>query len=129
LPPPPSPPPARAVGRALPSDREVLGIMESWFEKPDARFVLQCKLYTDTIINSRDPKIIHMLFIQAVYNVITGAYPTNEKDAVQLAAWQFQAKFGGHNPSSHKPGFLSQVRAAAAGRGAWGAGPERGGME
>lgn len=89
--------------------------MESWFEKPDARFVFQCKLYTDTIINSRDPKIIHMLFIQAVYNVITGAYPTAEKDAVQLAAWQFQAKFGGHNPASHKPGFLSQVRAGGGG--------------
>lgn len=41
--------------------------------------------------------------------MITGTYPTADKDAVQLAAWQFQAKFGGHNPSSHRPGFLSQT--------------------
>ncbi len=82
--------------------------MESWFGKPDAKFIFQCKLYTDTIINSKDPKIVHMLFTQAVYNIITGTYPTTEKDAVQLAAWQFQAKFGGHNPASHRPGFLTQ---------------------
>lgn len=44
-----------------------------------------------------------------MYNVITGAYPTSEKDAVQLAALQFQVKFGPHNPSSHKPGFLTDT--------------------
>lgn len=38
--------------------------MEGWFGKPDAKFVFQCKLYTDSIINSKDPKIIQMLFIQ-----------------------------------------------------------------
>lgn len=27
---------------------------------------------------------------------------------MQLAAWQFQAKFGPHNPASHRPGFLSR---------------------
>ena len=81
--------------------------MEGWFGKPDAKFVFQCKLYTDSIISSKDPKIINLLFIQAVYSVITGAYPTTEKDAVQLAAWQFQAKFGSHNPATHKTGFLT----------------------
>ncbi len=38
--------------------------------------------------------------------MITGAYPTSEKDAVALAALQFQAKFGAHKAESHKPGFL-----------------------
>jgi len=52
-------------------------------------------------------QVIHMLFIQGVYNVITGNYPTGDKDAITLAALQFQARFGPHNPSSHKPGFLS----------------------
>lgn len=97
------------IGRALPGDKEVLGVMESWFGKPEARFIFQCKLYTDGIIASKDPKITHMLFIQGVYNVISGTYPTAEKDAVQLAAYQFQAKFGAHNPASHKVGFLTST--------------------
>jgi hypothetical protein len=83
--------------------------MESWFEKPAAKFIFQLKLYTESLVVSKDPKVVHMMFIQAVYNVITGTYPTSEKEAVQLAALQFQAKFGQHNPASHKPGFLKNV--------------------
>lgn len=45
--------------------------------------------------------------VQGVYNVVTGNYPTTEKEAIQLAALQFQARFGPHNPASHKPGFLT----------------------
>lgn len=41
------------------------------------------------------------LFHQAVYNIITGTYPCSEEEAVQLAALQFQAKFGKHNPASY----------------------------
>lgn len=44
-----------------------------------------------------------------MYNVITGTYPTTDKEAVALAALQFQAKFGIHNSSSHKPGFLTNM--------------------
>lgn len=83
--------------------------METWFDKPGARFIFQIKLYTATLTNSADPKVIHMMFIQAVYNVITGIYPSNEKEAVSLAALQFQAKFGLHNSASHKPGFLKNL--------------------
>jgi len=43
-----------------------------------------------------------------VHNIITGLYPTQEKDAVALAALQFQAKFGKFNPGgSHRVGFLT----------------------
>lgn len=97
------------IGRSLAGDKEVLSIMESWFGKPEAKFIFQAKLYTDGMIATKDPKIVHMLFIQAVYNVISGTYPTTEKDAVQLAAFQFQAKFGVHNPASHKVGFLTST--------------------
>lgn len=38
--------------------------MEGWFEKPQAKFVFQLKLYTESILASKDPKIIHMMFIQ-----------------------------------------------------------------
>jgi hypothetical protein len=45
---------------------------------------------------------------QGVYHVISGTYPTTAVEAVQFAALQFQAKFGAHNPASHKPGFLTR---------------------
>lgn len=97
------------IGRPLAGDREVLGIMEGWYGKPDAKFIFQCKLYTDGMISSKDPKIVHMLFIQGVYNIISGTYPTQDKEAIALAALQFQARFGVHNPASHKPGFLTST--------------------
>ena len=33
-------------------------------DKPMAKFVFQLKLYTETLVNSKDPKVIHMMFIQ-----------------------------------------------------------------
>lgn len=57
-------PPCRAVQRSLPPDREVLAVMEAWFEKPLAKFVFQLKLYTETMVTSKDPKVVNMMFIQ-----------------------------------------------------------------
>jgi hypothetical protein len=95
------------IQRPLLPDREVLSVMETWFDKPAARFVFQIKLFTEQLVNSKDPKIVQMMFIQAVYMVICGLYPTAEKDVVALAAMQFQAKFGNFNRDSHRAGFLS----------------------
>ena len=53
-----------AVQRSLPPDREVLAVMEAWFEKPLAKFVFQLKLYTETMVTSKDPKVVNMMFIQ-----------------------------------------------------------------
>jgi len=80
--------------------------MESW-EAEEARFIFQCKLFTETLVNTEDTEIIRLLFIQNVYHIITGTYPCNKTDAVQLAALQLQAKFGKHNPATHKVGFLT----------------------
>lgn len=38
--------------------------MEAWFDKPDAKFIFQLKLYTETLVTSKDPKVIHMMFLQ-----------------------------------------------------------------
>jgi hypothetical protein len=94
------------IERALQSKMEVVQLMNKW-ETKNAKFVYQCKLFTETILKSADPKIVYMLYIQAVYNVITGTYPTTEETAVELASYQFFNKFGKHNPASHRPGFLS----------------------
>ena len=50
---------------------------------------------------------------QAVYNIITGMYPCSEEEATQLAALQFQAKFGKYNPATYVQGEarVSRLRA------------------
>ena len=52
------------IQRPLAPDREVVSVMESWVDKPQAKFVFQLKLYTETLVASKDPKVIHMMFIQ-----------------------------------------------------------------
>jgi hypothetical protein len=52
------------IQRPLPQDREVVSVMETWMDKPNAKFVFQLKLYTETLVNSKDPKVVHMMFIQ-----------------------------------------------------------------
>ena len=53
-----------------------------------------------------DVNCLHLQFIQAVYHVITGRYPTTSEQALELGAIHFIFKFGEYNPESHRPGFL-----------------------
>jgi hypothetical protein len=73
--------------------------MASWPSGEEAKFVLTVKLFTPALMNSVDPKVIYLFYIQGVYNVITGIYPTGMDESVSLAALQMQAKFGDHNPT------------------------------
>jgi hypothetical protein len=98
-----------AVERALPGDTLVLPILEDWESNANdrAKLVWQCMLFTETILNSTDPKIVDMLFMQSVFYIIAGIYPCSQDEAVHLAALQFTARFGRHKPDVHKVGFLS----------------------
>jgi len=53
-----------------------------------------------------DSSVLHLQFIQAVYNVITGRYPVTNEEALALGSIHFILKFGVFRPESHKPGFL-----------------------
>jgi hypothetical protein len=53
-----------------------------------------------------DPNILHLQFIQAVYNVITGRYPTTQEEGLTLGAIHFILKFGKYKSDKHKAGFL-----------------------
>jgi hypothetical protein len=54
-----------------------------------------------------DSNALHLQFIQAVYHVITGRYPTTPEEALKLGAVHFLLKFGRFQPEKHKVGFLS----------------------
>jgi hypothetical protein len=53
-----------------------------------------------------DPNLLHLQYIQAVYNVITGAYPTTEDEALTLGSLHFLLKFGEYKSAIHVKGFL-----------------------
>jgi hypothetical protein len=53
-----------------------------------------------------DPALLYFQYMQAVYGVITGQYPTDAATALRLASYHFVHKFGPFNSSSHKAGFL-----------------------
>jgi len=49
----------------------------------------------------------HIVFLQALYNVIESQYPCNMEDAVKLAGLQVQIVYGDHKPGNHAVGFLT----------------------
>lgn len=53
-----------------------------------------------------DEGLIQLQFMQAIYHVITGKYPTTAEQALELGALHFLAKFGAYRPASHVAGFL-----------------------
>lgn len=116
-------------------EERVGSIIEQWGSTtgshPNAKFVFMIRLfmpciygleYEDTLSRQlkrkltlreylstaaiRDPSLLYFQYMQAVYGVITGQYPTTEEIALKLATFHFNHKFGDYNPSSHKSGFL-----------------------
>jgi len=71
--------------------------------KPKSVLSLQSYLSEAEVI---DINSLHLQFIQSVYNVITGRYPTTTEQALDLGAIHFLAKFGEYHSHSHKVGFL-----------------------
>eukprot|EP01031_Cornospumella_fuschlensis_P029539 gene29539-35656_t len=53
-----------------------------------------------------DEHALHLQFIQAVYHIITGKYPTTEETALTLGAYHFLTKFGEYKSDRHVAGFL-----------------------
>ncbi len=88
-----------AVEAPLSDAVPVIPVMESWPAEEQAKFVLTVKLFSDSLMVSVDPKVIYLFYIQGVYNVVSGIYPTGLDECVSLAALQMQAKFGDHNPA------------------------------
>jgi hypothetical protein len=57
-----------------------------------------------------DPTLMHLQFIQAVYNIISGRYPTSQEQAIELGAIHFLYKFGEYKPASHVPGNFNVLQ-------------------
>eukprot|EP01138_Halocafeteria_seosinensis_P008834 gb/GECG01009030.1/.p1 GENE.gb/GECG01009030.1/~~gb/GECG01009030.1/.p1 ORF type:complete len:420 (+),score=57.35 gb/GECG01009030.1/:1-1260(+) len=95
------------IGRALRSDEPIIPIMQAWGNNKKARLVFRIQLFMESIMDSDQNAIIYLLYIQSVYNVITGIYPCSMDDAVSLASLQVQYRYGNHDPNVHKAGYLT----------------------
>lgn len=71
--------------------------------KPKDRMSLESYLEVAEVI---DPNLLHLQYMQAVYHVITGQYPTSQDQALILGSLHFLYKFGEFNSNKHKVGFL-----------------------
>ena len=71
--------------------------------KPVALLSLEAHLEAADV---RDESLVHIQYLQAVYHVVTGQYPTTSDQAVSLGTLHFLFKFGEYRPASHRAGFL-----------------------
>ncbi len=88
-----------AVDKLLSPTDEVQSEVAKWPAGSPALFVFQVKLFMETLQRSEDARVQHMLYLQAVHDVITGVYPVEADVAVRLAAMQLQDRFGDHRPA------------------------------
>ena len=53
-----------------------------------------------------DPEAIHLVYVQAVHDIVTSRYPSDDKDITVLAALQLQASYGDFKKDVHFPGMV-----------------------
>lgn len=122
-----------SIDGCLPADERVAPIVNSW-KDDGAKLVFMIRLFMPClwgleprdVVAARagkpkkllsleaflelaqvaDPNLIHLQYLQAVYHVITGQYPTSQDLALTLGALHFFFKFGDYVPTKHRTGFL-----------------------
>lgn len=125
-----------SIDNSISGDTLVLNVMKEWPENnKDAKFVFMIRLYVPEIsgftskdivasalgihldslslesyfqnAETTDRQTLHLQYIQCVYHVITGQYPTSVELALELGAYHFIYKFHPQNDTSYSVGFLA----------------------
>lgn len=102
--------------RCLEPDEKPSELMSLWPPKPQGQtdddsvgFVFKKKIFLrEEEKELSDPVAKHLVYIQALYSVITSEFPCSVDEAIKLAGLQVQIVYGDHKPGSHVPGFLTQ---------------------
>jgi len=72
-------------------------------------FIFKKKIFLrDDEREMQDTTARHLVYIQALYNVIESEYPCTVEDSIRLAALQVQVVYGDHKAGTHVVGFLTQ---------------------
>lgn len=78
--------------------------------KPDEELYYSKKFFvSDDQIDKDEPYTLHLLYIEALRNIIEGRIHVTRVDARDFAAFQMQIVYGDHNPAVHVPGFMEYV--------------------
>eukprot|EP01128_Nolandella_sp_AFSM9_P012687 TRINITY_DN951_c0_g2_i2.p1 TRINITY_DN951_c0_g2~~TRINITY_DN951_c0_g2_i2.p1 ORF type:complete len:2415 (-),score=843.80 TRINITY_DN951_c0_g2_i2:361-7515(-) len=62
--------------------------------------------YNDDFVDKDDPFSLHLLYVGANKDIVTGKYQITRTDARDFAAIQMQVVYGDHDPAKHKPGWV-----------------------
>jgi hypothetical protein len=99
------------VETVLEGNKRPSEIMRAWYERDptgkSSRFLMKRRLFFRNKALTKDPTCQHMLYIQAVHDVVSSNYPCSVDEAVKLAGIQAYCNYGDFNPSLHKAGFLT----------------------
>ena len=124
-----------SIGGCVNSDDRVSDIIQNWSEENNSKLVFMIRLFLPSITGFQhkdvvahrlrtvksslthksyieaaevhDSQLLHIQYNQAVYNVITGQYPTSPELAIEFGVYHFLYKFGTFDETRHVLGFLS----------------------
>ena len=125
-----------SIGRALSLDDSITDVVTQFPEESGTKLLFMIRLHTPSIMGLQykdvvakrmqrpismlsndvyfdsaeeiDPNLTLLQYSQAVYNIITGNYPTNSEQVLEFGALHFSNKFGDFDNSRHRPGFLGE---------------------
>ena len=124
-----------SIGACVNLDARVSDIVQAWKEENNSKLVFMIRLFLPSVTGFQykdivahrlgaaklsltqksyieaaeilDSQLLHMQYNQAVYNVITGQYPTTPDQAIEFGVYHFLYKFGAFDETRHILGFLS----------------------
>lgn len=99
--------------RPLPSSENIFAIMEDWKrnskkgdKEDENRFVFRLKSPMKDEDVVEDPVRVHLLYLEARSEMMSGTLVPTADEMVQLTALEVQINFGDYNPKVHTDGFL-----------------------
>lgn len=124
-----------SIGPCVNFDAPVSDIVQGWSEENNSKLVFMLRLFLPSVTGFQhkdivahrlgapklsltqksyieaaeilDSQLLHLQYNQAVYNVITGQYPTSASQAIEFGVFHFLYKFGAFDETRHVVGFLS----------------------
>lgn len=124
-----------SIGDCIEFDVQVSDVVKEWTEENNSKLVFMIRLFMPSITGLQhksivshrlgasktslphksyveaaeviDSQLLHLQYIQAVYCVITGQYPTTPEQAIEFGVYHFLYKFGCFDETRHEVGFLS----------------------
>ncbi|KAL0216039.1 hypothetical protein P9112_008223 [Eukaryota sp. TZLM1-RC] len=97
------------VERCIHKDDIPFEILSVWGNDKTAKFLLKKRYFMRPDITPDEEADLHMLYIQARADVLSGDLNVTEQDVTYLAGLHCQVSFSDHQPERHCSGFLTRA--------------------